>query len=258
MCENLNSGHIQAQGHNASPYPRCWAATTRCFGVLFRAFCPTLKITGSTAIFSAQFLAFQFPLQTLASCHCQGLKICMCSGNTMLHATKLRILAKKYFNGSHWLYFCPQCSPGQRCAISGHREGIYRCPPAARLPCGCSGSPRARSAAVARHLHGCAQEAQRSRGGGCTAQQVAGCADGWCCEHRCHAGGVCVARERCVCATAHASQHAWNLHQHCTLAQVPLIDLKSILLKNFAKRIYFKITIFFCIDQLIWPFLFPR
>lgn len=37
-------------------------------------------------------------------------------------------------------------------------------------------------------------------------------------------------------------QHAWNLHQHCTLAQVPLIDLKSILLKNFAKRIYFKIT----------------
>ena len=32
-------------------------------------------------------------------------------------------------------------------------------------------------------------------------------------------------------------QHAWNLHQHCTLAQVPLIDLKSILLKNFAKRI---------------------
>ena len=66
-------------------------------------------------------------------------------------------------------------------------------------------------------------EAQRSRGRGCTAQQVAGCADGWCCEHRCHAGGVCVARERCVCATAHASQHAWNLHQHCTLVQVPLI-----------------------------------
>ena len=49
-------------------------------------------------------------------------------------------------------------------------------------------------------------------------------------------------------------QHAWNLHQHCTLAQVPLIDLKSILLKNFAKRIYFKITFFFTINHSIWPF----
>ena len=69
------------------------------------------------------------------------------------------------------------------------------------------------------HLHGCAQEAQRSRGRGCTAQQVAGCADGWCCEHRCHAGGVCVARERRVCAMAHAAR----VEPAPALVQVPLI-----------------------------------
>ena len=143
---------------------------------------------------------------------------------------KIMKWAKKYFNGSHWLYFCPQCSPGQRCAISGHREGIYRCPPAAGLPCGCSGSPGARSAAVARHLHGCAQEAQRSRGRGCTAQQVAGCADGWCCEHRCHAGGVCVARERRVCAMAHAAR----VEPAPALVQVPLILNR--LLKEFCQK----------------------
>ena len=204
--------------------------------MLFRAFCPKLKITGTTAIFSAQFRAFQFPLQTLASCHCQGLKICMCSGNTRLHGLKLRILAKKYFNGSHWLYFCPQCSPGQRCAISGHREGIYRCPPAAGLPCGCSGSPRARSAAVARICM--AAPKRRSAAGGGAARrsrwpgvQTAGAAS---------TGATRAAsawHANVAFAPRRTRQHAWNLHQHCTLAQVPLIDLKSILLKNFAKRI---------------------
>ena len=204
--------------------------------MLFRAFCPKLKITGPTAIFSAQFRAFQPPPQTLASCHCQGLKICMCSGNTRLHGLKLRILAKKYFNGSHWLYFCPQCSPGQRCAISGHREGIYRCPPAAGLPCGCSGSPRARSAAVARICM--AAPKRRSAAGGGAARrsrwpgvQTAGAASTGATR------AVSAWHANVAFAPRRTRQHAWNLHQHCTLAQVPLIDLKSILLKNFAKRI---------------------
>ena len=56
--------------------------------------------------------------------------------------------------------------------------------------------------AVAPHPHGCAQRHGRSRGRGCTAQQLAGCADGWCCEHRCHEGGACAARGHCVCAMA--------------------------------------------------------
>ena len=154
--------------------------------------------------------------------------------------------AKKYFNGSHWLYFCPQCSPGQRCAISGHREGIYRCPPAAGLPCGCSGSPRARSAAVARICM--AAPKRRSAAGGGAARrsrwpgvQTAGAAS---------TGATRAApawHANVAFAPRRTRQHAWNLHQHCTLAQVPLIDLKSILLKNFAKRIYFKITIFFAL-----------
>ena len=60
--------------------------------------------------------------------------------------------------------------------------------------------------AVAPHPHGCAQRHGRSRGRGCTAQQLAGCADGWCCEHRCHEGGACAARGRCVCAMAQAAR----------------------------------------------------
>ena len=114
--------------------------------------------------------------------------------------------AKKYFNGSHWLYICPQCSPEQRSAISGHHEGIYGCPPVAGLLCGCSGSTRARSAAVAPHLHGCARRRRRGRGRGCTVQQVARCADAWCYEHQCHAGGACVALGRRVCAMAQAAR----------------------------------------------------
>ena len=110
---------------------------------------------------------------------------------------------EKNSNGSHQ---CPQCSPGQRCAIAGHHEGIFRCPPAAGLPCGCSGSTRARCCDVAPHPHGCAQRHGRSRGRGCTAQQLAGCADGWCCEHRCHEGSACAARGRCVCAMAQAAR----------------------------------------------------
>ena len=149
---------------------------------------------------------------------------------------KIMKWAKKYFNGSHWLYFCPQCSPGQRCAISGHREGIYRCPPAAGLPCGCSGSPRARSAAVARICM--AAPKRRSAAGGGAARrsrwpgvQTAGAAS---------TGATRAApawHANVAFAPRRTRQHAWNLHQHCTLAQVPLIDLKSILLKNFAKRI---------------------
>ena len=113
--------------------------------------------------------------------------------------------AKKYFNGSHWLYICPQCSPGQRCAISGHHEGIFRCPPAAGLPCGCSGSTRARSA-PSHPIRMAAPSGTGAAGRGCTAQQLAGCADGWCCEHRCHEGGACAARGRCVCAMAQAAR----------------------------------------------------
>ena len=60
--------------------------------------------------------------------------------------------------------------------------------------------------AVAPHRHGCAQRHGRSRGRGCTAQQLAGCADGWCCEHRCHEGSACAARGRCVCAMAQAAR----------------------------------------------------
>ena len=60
--------------------------------------------------------------------------------------------------------------------------------------------------AVAPHPHGCAQQHGRSRGRGCTAQQLAGCADGWCCEHRCHEGGACAARGRCVCDMAQAAR----------------------------------------------------
>ena len=60
--------------------------------------------------------------------------------------------------------------------------------------------------AVAPHRHGCAQRHGRSRGRGCTAQQLAGCADGWCCEHRCHEGGACAARGRCVCDMAQAAR----------------------------------------------------
>ena len=84
----------QAQGYGASPYPRCWAATTTHSSMLFQAFCQKMKIMGPTATHLAQFCAIQFPLQTLASCYCQGLKFCMDGRNTMLHAAKLRILPK--------------------------------------------------------------------------------------------------------------------------------------------------------------------
>ena len=126
--------------------------------------------------------------------------------DAVLHVRKLRNRPKQRFNGSHWLYTCPQCSPGQRCAIIGHHEGIDRCPPVMGPPCGCSGSTRARSAAVAPHLHGCARRRRRSRGRGCTVQQVARCADAWCYEHQCHAGGACVALCRRVCAMAQAAR----------------------------------------------------
>ena len=49
---------------------------------------------GPTATHWAQFCAIQLPLQTLASCYCQGLKFCMDGRNTMLHRAKLRILPK--------------------------------------------------------------------------------------------------------------------------------------------------------------------
>ena len=67
-------------------------------------------------------------------------------------------------------------------------------------------------------------------GEGLHAQQVAGCADGWCCEHRCHAGGVCVARERRVCAMAHAAR----VEPAPALVQVPLILNR--LLKEFCQK----------------------
>ena len=126
--------------------------------------------------------------------------------DAVLHVGKVRNRPKQRFNGSHWLYTCPQCSPGQRGAITGHHEGIYRCPPVMGPPCGCSGSTRARSAAVAPHLHGCARRRRRGRARGCTAQQVARCADAWCYEHQCHAGGACVALGRRVCAMAQAAR----------------------------------------------------
>ena len=67
---------------------------------------------GPTAIFSAQFCAFQFPPQTLASCHCQGLKICMCSGHTMLHGLKLRILPKNKILSLTGSTFAPNAALG--------------------------------------------------------------------------------------------------------------------------------------------------
>ena len=79
----------QAQGYGASPYPRCWAATTTHSSMLFQAFCQKMKIMGPTATYLAQFCAIQFPPQTLASCYCQGLKFCMDGRNTMLHGLKL-------------------------------------------------------------------------------------------------------------------------------------------------------------------------
>ena len=75
-----------------------------------------------------------------------------------------------------------------------------------RLAGAAAAPTRARSAAVAPHLHGCARRRRRSRGRGCTAQQVARCADAWCYEHQCHAGGACVALCRRVCAMAQAAR----------------------------------------------------
>ena len=145
------------------------------------------------------------------------------------HAASGKIMkcAKKYFNGSHWLYICPQCSPEQRCAISGHHEGIYGCPPVAGLLCGCSGSTRARSTAVAPHLHGCAQRRSAAGGGAARRSKWPGAQT---------AGAASTGATRAASAW-HANvafapwrtQHAWNLHQHCTLVQVPLIDFESIL-----------------------------
>ena len=114
-------------------------------------------------------------------------------------------------------------------------------PAGRRAACGCSGSTRARSVAVARICM--AAPKRRSAAGGGAARrsrwpgvQTAGAAS---------TGATRAAsawHANVAFAPRRTRQHAWNLHQHCTLAQVPLIDLKSILLKNFAKRIYFKIT----------------
>ena len=129
--------------------------------------------------------------------------------------------AKKYFNGSHWLYICPQCSPGQRCAISGHHEGIFRCPPATGLPCGCSGSTSARCA-PSHPIRMAAPSGTGAAGGGAAQRsswpgaQTAGAASTG-------ATRAAPAPHAAVAFAPGRRQHAWNLHQRAVLVQVPLI-----------------------------------
>ncbi len=126
--------------------------------------------------------------------------------DAMLHGRKLRNGPKNISMAHTGSTFAPNAALGNgvpslatvKASIDarrpqGCRAGAAAAPAPAPPPSPASAWLRPRGAA------------QPSRGRGCTAQQVAGCADGWCCEHRCHAGGACVSRERCVCATAHAS-----------------------------------------------------
>ena len=126
---------------------------------------------------------------------------------------------EKNSNGSHQ---CPQCSPGQRCAIAGHHEGIFRCPPVARLPCGCSGSTRARCA-PSHPIRMAAPSGTGAAGGGALQRsswpgaQTAGAASTG-------ATRAAPAPHAVVAFAPWRRQHAWNLQQHCTLlVQVPLI-----------------------------------
>ena len=121
-----------------------------------------------------------------------------------------------------WAHTSPQCRPGQRCAITGHHEGIFRCPPAAGLPCGGSGSTRARCPPS--HPSRMAVPSGTGAAGGGAAQrsswpgaQTAGAASTG-------ATRAAPAPHAVVALATWRRQHAWNLQQHCTLlVQVPLI-----------------------------------
>ena len=96
----------------------------------------------------------------------------------------------------HWKTVCHRWPPWRHLKMPAGRRATLRVQ---------RQHPRALRA-VAPHPHGCAQRHGRSRGRGCTAQQLAGCADGWCYEHRCHEGGACAARGRCVGNMAQAAR----------------------------------------------------
>ena len=154
----------------------------------------------------------------------------------MLHVRKLRNVPKKRFNDSHWLYTCPQCSPGQRCAITGHHEGIYRCPPVMGPPCGCSGSTRARCA-PSHPIRMAAPSGTGAAGGGAAQRsswpgaQTAGAASTG-------ATRAASASHAVVAFAPWRRQHAWNLHQRAVLVQVPLI-LNRLLKECCQKNLFF-------------------
>ena len=138
----------------------------------------------------------------------------------MCHVAQLRPVATQFAK------MCPKCATGQWGALTGHLRCPFKSPPATGHPGGRNGNARARCAGLHTPLGSCAARVRRR------AESVAAPAadhgrvrDGWCCEHRCHAGGVCVARERCVCAMAHAAR----VEPAPALVQVPLIDFESIL-----------------------------
>ena len=154
-------------------------------------------------------------------------------------------MPKKRFNGSHWLYTCPQCSPGQRCAITGHHEASIdarlswgrlagaAAAPAPALPPShpiCMAAPGGAGAAGR-------GAAQRSRSPGAQTPGATSTSATW----------AAPASHLVVAFAPWRRQHAWNLHRHGAGSIDSESTLERILPKEFIllwqHRNYFWLTV---------------